>query len=147
MSREVGARRRRDRSRSRAWFLQVHYRWEALGHSAPLDDVLAVTMAERTVAPARVRYLQRLVSAFAENRDRVEDMIAACMDNWRLERLSVMDRGILRLGATEIVCLTDLPGKVAIQEAVRLAERYGGTDSPRFVNGVLDAVYRSVGSG
>ena len=104
-------------------------------------------MAERTVAPARVRYLQRLVSAFAENRDRVEDMIAACMDNWRLERLSVMDRGILRLGATEIVCLTDLPGKVAIQEAVRLAERYGGTDSPRFVNGVLDAVYRSVGSG
>lgn len=104
-------------------------------------------MAERTVAPARVRYLQRLVSAFAENRVRVEEMIAACMDNWRLERLSVMDRGILRLGATEIVCLTDLPGKVAIQEAVRLAERYGGTDSPRFVNGVLDAVYRSVGSG
>lgn len=147
MSREVGARRRRDRSRSRAWFLQVHYRWEALGHSTSLDEVLAVTMAERTVAPARVRYLQRLVSAFAENRDRVEEMIAACMDNWRLERLSVMDRGILRLGATEIVCLTDLPGKVAIQEAVRLAERYGGTDSPRFVNGVLDAVYRSVGSG
>lgn len=147
MSREVAARRRRDRSRSRAWFLQVHYRWEALGHAATLDDALAMTMTGRTVAPARVRYLQRLVSAFAENRDRVEEMIAACMDNWRLERLSVMDRGILRLGATEILCLADLPGKVAIQEAVRLAERYGGADSPRFVNGVLDAVYRSVGSG
>lgn len=104
-------------------------------------------MDERTVAPARVRYLRRLVGAFAENRDRVEEMIAACMDNWRLERLSVMDRGILRLGATEILCFTDLPGKVAIQEAVRLAERYGGADSPRFVNGVLDAVYHAARAG
>ena len=99
------------------------------------------------MAPARVRYLRRHVDAFARNRGRVEEVIASCMDNWRLERLSVMDRGILRLGATEILCLTDLPGKVAIQEAVRLAERYGGTDSPRFVNGVLDAVYHATRSG
>jgi N utilization substance protein B len=144
LSRAFAARRRRDRSRSRAWFLQVHYRWESMEDSVTLDEALAVTMEERTVAPTRVRYLQRLVRAFVENRDRVEEVIAACMDNWRLERLSVMDRGIVRLGATEILCLTDLPGKVAIQEAVRLAERYGGADSPRFVNGVLDAVYHGV---
>lgn len=125
----------------------MHYRWEALEGSAALAEALAVTMEERTVAPARVRYLRRLVCAFAENRDRVEETIAACMDNWRLERLSVMDRGILRLGATEILCLADLPGKVAIQEAVRLAERYGGAESPRFVNGVLDAVYHAARSG
>lgn len=147
MSQGVAARRRRDRSRSRAWFLQVHYHWEALGDSLTLDEALAVTMEERTVAPARVRYLQRLVRAFVDNRTLVEDGIAACMDNWRLDRLSVMDRGILRLGATEILCLTDLPGKVAIQEAVRLAERYGGRESPRFVNGVLDAVYHAARSG
>jgi len=147
LSLAVAARRRRDRSRSRAWFLQVHYRWEALEDRVTLDEALAVTMEQRVVAPARVRYLRRLVDAFARNRGRVEEVIASCMDNWRLERLSVMDRGILRLGATEILCLTDLPGKVAIQEAVRLAERYGGTDSPRFVNGVLDAVYHATRSG
>ena len=146
MSRPPAVRRRRDRSRSRAWFLQVHYRWESLGEGGSLPEALAVTMGERTVAPARVRYLERLVSAFVEDRGRIEDTIAVCMDNWRLDRLSVMDRGILRLGATEILCLADLPAKVAIQEAVRLAERYGGADSPRFVNGVLDAVYRSVRS-
>lgn len=112
-----------------------------------MPEALAVTMGERTVAPARVRYLERLVRAFVEDRVRIEDTIASCMDNWRLDRLSVMDRGILRLGATEILCLSDLPAKVAIQEAVRLAERYGGADSPRFVNGVLDAVYRSSRSG
>lgn len=146
MSRPPAPRRRRDRSRSRAWFLQVHYRWESQGEGCSLPEALAVTMGERTVAPARVRYLERLVSAFVEDRGRIEDTIAVCMDNWRLDRLSVMDRGILRLGATEILCLADLPAKVAIQEAVRLAERYGGADSPRFVNGVLDAVYRSVRS-
>lgn len=112
-----------------------------------MPEALEVTMVERTVAPARRRYLERLVSAFAKDRGRIEDTISACMDNWRLDRLSVMDRGILRLGATEILCLSDLPAKVAIQEAVRLAERYGGADSPRFVNGVLDAVYRSSRSG
>ena len=147
MSRAVAARRRWNRSRSRAWFLQVHYRWEAIGNSVPIEEALALTLDERIVAPARVRYLHRLVRAFSENRNRVEDMIAACMENWRLDRLSVMDRGILRLGATEILCLTDLPARVTIHEAVRLAERYGGTESPRFVNGVLDAVYRTVRSG
>ena len=147
MTRSPAPRGRRDRSRSRAWFLQVHYRWETQGEGASLPEALAVTLGERTVAPARVRYLERLVSAFARDRDRIEETIAACMDNWRLDRLAVMDRGILRLGATEILCLPDLPAKVAIQEAVRLAERYGGAESPRFVNGVLDAVYRSVRSG
>ena len=111
-----------------------------------MPKALEVTMRERRVAPARVHYLERLVGTFVEDRGRIEQTIAACMDNWRLDRLSVMDRGILRLGATEILCLPDLPAKVAIQEAVRLAERYGGADSPRFVNGVLDAVYRSVRS-
>ena len=86
------------------------------------------------VSPSRLPYLLRLVTAFTESRNQVEDAISSSLDNWRLDRLSVMDRGILRLGTTEILFLEDLPGKVAIQEAVRLAERYGGTDSPRFVN-------------
>jgi len=98
------------------------------------------------VSPSRLPYLLRLVDAFTANRIQVEDTISSSLDNWRLDRLSVMDRGILRLGTTEILFLDDLPGKVAIQEAVRLAERYGGTDSPRFVNGVLDAVYRASGN-
>ena len=137
--------RRRDRTRSRAWFLQVHYRWEAEGGALTLSEALAATVEQRLIAPGRIHYLKRLVQEFGDNRGHVEETISVCMDNWRLERLSVMDRGILRLGATEILCLSDLPGKVAIQEAVRLAERYGGSESPRFVNGVLDAVFRKAG--
>ena len=104
-------------------------------------------MEQRLIAPTRILYLERLVGEFAKHRALVEETISACMDNWRMDRLSVMDRGILRLGATEILCLADLPGKVAIQESVRLAERYGGSQSPRFVNGVLDAVFRTTADG
>ena len=145
MNQSLDTHRRRDRTRSRAWFLQVHYRWEAEGGALTLSEAFAATAEQRLIAPGRIRYLKRLVQEFGDNRGRVEDTISDCMDNWRLERLSVMDRGILRLGATEILCLSDLPGKVAIQEAVRLAERYGGSESPRFVNGVLDAVFRKAG--
>ncbi len=64
------------------------------------------------------------------------------MDNWRLERLSAIDRAVLRIGAVELMWMDDVPPKVAIQEAIRLAEAYGGDESPRFVNGVLDALYK-----
>ena len=143
MSRTLDSRARHDRTRSRAWFLQVHYRWETEGGGFTPREALEATVRARRIAPARIPYLQRLVGAFEDNRGAVESTISACLDNWRLERLSVMDRGILRLGATEILCLPDLPGKVSIQESVRLAERYGGSESPRFVNGVLDAVFRA----
>ncbi|MCY4572483.1 MAG: transcription antitermination factor NusB [Gemmatimonadetes bacterium] len=143
MRKALDPQKRRHRTRSRAWFLQVHYRWEAEEGRLTLQQALAETLEQRLVASGRIVYLERLVRAFGDNRERVEEVIAACLDNWRLDRLSVMDRGILRLGATEILFLPDLPGRVAIQESVRLAERYGGSESPRFVNGVLDAVYRS----
>jgi len=138
----LGAGERRDRTRARAWFLQVHYRWEAEDDAFTLQEALAETLGKRLVAPRRIDYLERLVTTFGEHREGVDEALAACLDNWSLDRLSLMDRGILRLGATELLYLPDIPAKVSIQEAVRLAERYGGRDSSRFVNGVLDAVYR-----
>jgi N utilization substance protein B len=64
--------------------------------------------------------------------------------NWRLERLGVVDRCVLRLGAAELQ-RGETPPRVVIQEAVRLAERYGTLKSAKFVNGVLDALARRMG--
>ncbi|MGI9626643.1 MAG: transcription antitermination factor NusB [Longimicrobiales bacterium] len=136
---------RQDRTRARAWFLQVHYRWEAEGGTLSLDQALSETLNQRLVGPRRIDYLERVVAAFRDRQNDVDDALGLALDNWSMDRLSVMDRGILRLGITEILALEDIPAKVAIQEAVRLAERYGGRESPRFVNGVLDAVFRSEG--
>jgi transcription antitermination factor NusB len=72
----------------------------------------------------------------------VDRWVQNSLENWRLERLSVMDRSILRISATELLYLEDIPPKVSIQEGIHLAEAYGGRDSPRFVNGVLDALFK-----
>ncbi|MEX0908972.1 MAG: transcription antitermination factor NusB, partial [Gemmatimonadaceae bacterium] len=66
-------------------------------------------------------------------------------DNWRLERLGAIERSVLRLAAAELE-IGETPTRVVIQEAVRLAERYGSPESAKFVNGVLDAYARRAGS-
>ena len=133
---------RLDRSRARAWILQIHYRWESEGARGKLTEALRATMATRHVSPRRLPYVRRVIGLLDEHLAAVDEALRSALDNWRLERLSAMDRAVLRIGATEILFVEDVPPKVAIQEAIRLAEAYGGDESPRFVNGVLDALYK-----
>ncbi|CAN5701975.1 transcription antitermination factor NusB [soil metagenome] len=137
----MSVRERVDRSRSRAWALQVLYRWEAEAEGRDLHDVLLAVGRTRRISDRRIAYTSRILRALQANFDEVDEALTAVTKNWRLDRLSRIDRSILRIGATELLHFDDLPPKVAIQEAVRLANRYGGSESARFVNGVLDAVY------
>jgi transcription antitermination protein NusB len=129
-----------DRSRSRAWALQIVYRWETSDEESDLRQALVEVQATRRIGPHRLEYIRRILEALQENLEAVDEVVAASLDNWRMDRLSIIDRGILRIGALEMLHFEDVPPKVSIQEAVRLAERWGGKDSPRFVNGVLDAL-------
>ena len=131
-----------DRTRARAWILQIHYRWEAGGGGTTLRDALVETVSTRRVSPNRLPYVREVLTLLDENLAEVDRALHRSLDNWRLDRLSTIDRAILRLGAAEILFLDDVPPKVSIQEAIQLAEQYGGPDSPRFVNGVLDALYK-----
>ena len=130
-----------DRSKSRAWALHIHYLWEA-GTEASVLDALEETLRARTIARRRLPYVRQLLEALDRHLASVDVHLAAALDNWRIERLASIDRGVLRLAATEIIYLGDVPPKVSIQEAIRLAERYGSAESPGFVNGVLDALYK-----
>jgi transcription antitermination protein NusB len=125
---------------ARAWALQVLYRWESGGTTGIFHDVLLDVGRTRRVANA-ASPTPAAPGGPAGEPPEVDEQLTAVTRNWRLDRLSRIDRSILRIGATELLHLEDLPPKVAIQEAVRLADRYGGSESPRFVNGVLDAVY------
>jgi transcription antitermination protein NusB len=134
----------RDRTRARAWILQILYRWdsERKGGGAPaLAALMDETFATRLVALRRQAYIRRVLDTLEANFPEVDQALRDSLENWRLERLSVMDRAILRLAATEILYLEDIPPRVSIQEAIRLAEQYGGDESGRFVNGVLDALF------
>lgn len=134
----------RERSRAREWALRVLYAWETRGDIG-LEVVLEQVMATRRIGPERRPYLRRLVTAVADNLDRIDADLQACLTNWRLERLSAIDRNVLRLGAAEMLTMDDVPPKVVIREALRIAEKYGTDQSPRFVNGVLDALMRRLG--
>lgn len=136
---------RLDRTRARAWALQIHYRWESSGQDMSLRDALIETTATRRISPRRLPYIRKILTTLDEHLDTVDAELQRALDNWRLERLSTIDRAVLRIGAVELLHFDDVPPKVSIQEAIRLAEAYGGPDSPRFVNGVLDALFKGLG--
>jgi len=100
------------------------------------------TFRTRRVAPGRVPTVRAHVKRIEEHLEEVDRILGAAVDNWRLDRLSRIDRSVLRLSATEMLFDPDVPERVALKEGIRLAGQYGGPSSPRFVNGVLDAVLR-----
>lgn len=100
-------------------------------------DDLAIEKDEREVA-------SRLVGTVVERGAQLDADIMAVTANWRLDRLGAIERSVLRLAAAELA-REETPVKVVLQEAVRLAERYGTARSARFCNGVLDAYARRLG--
>jgi N utilization substance protein B len=84
-------------------------------------------------------YTIELLRNTIEHRQRIDDLIRQCAKNWRLERITVADRNLLRLGVSEMLYSTDVPHQVAINEAVEIAKRFGTDESPSFINGILDA--------
>jgi transcription antitermination protein NusB len=147
--RRAGARRAtRVETRARARALQALYAWDVRQAAAerPVEllrvagevwDDLGIPAGERRVAT-------RLVQAVAERGDTLDRELAEVMAHWRMERLGAIERSVLRLGAGEFA-VGETPPRVVIQEAVRLAERYGSAVSAKFVNGVLDGLARRMG--
>ena len=130
-------------TRARARALQALFAWD-VRVGTPLDriaalvwDDLAVAVDERAFADALLQVLQAQAAA-------LDAELSDVTTNWRLERLGAIERCVLRLGAAELV-QGITPPRVIIQEAVRLAERFGSAQSARFVNGVLDALARRMG--
>ncbi|MHC4778652.1 MAG: transcription antitermination factor NusB, partial [Planctomycetota bacterium] len=83
-------------------------------------------------------YAKVLIDGVLENYEELNEAIAAAALNWRIDRMAVIDRNLLRMGAWEVLKSEDVPGEVAINEAVDLAKRYGSARSGSFVNGILD---------
>jgi len=92
-----------------------------------------------------IPYGRELVYGITDKRDEIDAKIEGSAVNWRVSRMSVLDRNIIRLASYEMMFKEDVPPRVAIDEAIELAKRYCGEDSPGFINGILDAILKNIG--
>lgn len=125
------------RTRGREIALQVLYQTEQNPGLAPQEI--------RRFVDRRLRgdkklceFAEALIAGVHANQPRIDELISAVAENWRLDRMAAIDRNILRLGAFELLYCADVPTKVAINESLELAKRYSTAQSSRFVNGILD---------
>lgn len=138
----------RHRSRKRA--LQVLFEWDMRGE--PIDRAIAhyydtLYSEESETKPKPDRFMEELARGTVAQAVEIDKQIEAKSEHWRLERMPVVDRNILRLAIFELTQQA-VPAPVIIDEALELARRFSGDESLSFINGVLDAIHRqSVAAG
>ncbi|HUO52206.1 MAG TPA: transcription antitermination factor NusB [Gemmatimonadaceae bacterium] len=133
----------RTRRKARARAVQAVYAWDVLGEEG-LERVAARLWDDIVVGGDVRRRALEIVRLVDARGGEIDGALRDVTTNWRLERLGASERSVLRVAGAELLEGTT-PPKVVIQEAVRLAERFGSEPSARFVNGVVDALARRMG--
>ena len=133
------------RRKSRELALQALYQGEQAGQNGLL--VFEEFCAHFQVNKKSIPYAKKLLDGVQEKADVINQLISKYAENWRLERMSVIDRNILRLAVYEVHYQDDVPISVAINEAVEIAKRYSTDDSGPFINGILDSMAKEEASG
>ncbi|MBA2626517.1 MAG: transcription antitermination factor NusB [Gemmatimonadales bacterium] len=130
-------------TRGRARALQILYAWELQG-SPPIGGVATGVTRLTGPEPRVLDFAEDLAGRVIANLEALDRQSAVAAENWRMSRIAVVERNILRLAIQEMTDGT-VPPKVAINEAVQLAQWFGGAKAGSFVNGVLDRIAHSIG--
>ena len=130
-----------NRSKAREAALKALYQMDVTGDSP--SNTLKIFFRHHRVAVGSQAFVSRLVEGTIQHLAEIDPLIRRHATNWTLERMALVDRNILRLGAYELLHETETPPKVVINEAVDLAKRFGAADSGKFVNGVLDSIHKT----
>jgi N utilization substance protein B len=88
-------------------------------------------------------YVKELISIYLSSRSELDTLIEKKLENWDLKRVAIIDKVILRMAVVEIIHFDDIPPEVSINEAIELAKKYSTAGSGKFINGLLDAIYRT----
>ena len=126
------------RRRSREFALQVLYQLEIAKQDA--IKVVAQFQEHFIKGAERDDFLERLVLGVSKHRQEIDRLIEQYSENWRLDRMNIIDRNILRMAAFELLYCKEIPPKVTLNEAIDLGKRYGTDDSGAFINGILDRI-------
>jgi len=127
--------------RGRILAMQALCQWDV--HHDESHESLQDLMASRRASDAARAYATELVLSFWKSRDERDRLIESVAKNWKLSRISSVERNVLRVAVLEMLAGA-VPPRVAITEAIEIGREYGGADSPRFINGILDAVWKAI---
>ncbi len=130
------------RRKAREVVLQSLYAQAITG--GPIEEVVADQLSRGDYDGEVVDYTQRLSARVLAEQEPLDVMISERATNWDLERIALIDKLILRMGLCELIHFPDVPAKVCINESIELAKKFSSSDARRFVNGILDAVYKDV---
>ena len=131
----------RSRSKARETALCILYQIDVA--KADIHEAITGYFESSPCQQDVVDFSSKLVEGTLANKERIESLITKHAKNWEIERMAVIDRNILRMSCYELLFLDDIPPKVSINEAIELAKRYGDIDSPRFINGIIDKIYKT----
>ena len=111
------------------------------------DKILKDTLNRRSYESNLIKYITDLFESAMDNKEWCEDQIKSRLNNWEFDRVAILDRLLLIVAISEIYFVEDVPPKVSISEAIKIAKIYCNEDSSSFVNGVLDNVYKTMPNG
>ena len=140
----AGKPRLHPRRRARTLAMQVLYQLDVHGEEF-LREVDHFLLENEPDAQVR-EYARQLVKDAWSNREWIDDMIRQVCEGWDFSRIGAVERAILRLAVCEMLIRSEPPARVAMDEAIELAKTFGDRDSPAFINGLLDAVWKRFGS-
>ncbi len=131
------------RQRARVLALQALFEIDSVGHDP--NEVVQRRLATDPLPSSAAQLMQSLVYGVLDRQEELDALIARHAPDWPVEQLPIVDRNILRMAIWELIAPeSDTPVRVAINEAVELAKLFGSESSPRFINGVLGAVVRTL---
>lgn len=136
--------RRKSREAALQFLFQDDFSLEGLQKSDDFDERFEKFCVLYQVNRKSRPYMKTLLAGIIEKQKDVDELIRQSAKNWRLERLAATDRSLLRIAVYEMKFRDDVPAQVAINEAVEVAKRFAGDESPSFINGVLDAVSKKL---
>ena len=131
------------RRRARELALQFLYQLDVNGETDPTPHE-AEFWERHALDDVTRAFIAALVHGAKANQEKIDQLITQVAEHWDLERMAVVDRNLLRLAVYELAWEPDVPAKVAINEAIEIAKKFGTRESSRFINGILDRVSKEL---
>ena len=127
-----------NRRRSRELAMQVLFQMDINGDES--TEALDLFCRHFEVPKKAKAFFLELVAGVRDRRDEIDRLIQQSSDNWKISRMSGMDRNIIRVAVYELLHCRDIPAKVSINEAIDIGKKFGTEQSPGFINGILDNI-------